>query len=104
MITANDLNDRTSPRIRDYLPRFQAAAVPDPETGDWSAWQSLMGQRGHAADAGPRGALNIVTDTPYGTVSSSLIALPKLQNPPKAPIWLFAAGRPDEAAYAPVEL
>lgn len=104
MITANDLNDRSSPRIQDYLPRFQAARVPDPEAGDWADWQSLMGQRGHAADAGPRGALNIVTDSAYGTVSSSLIALPKLQNPPKPPIWLFAGGRPDEAAYARVKL
>ncbi len=109
MVTANDLNDMTSPRIRDYLPRFQAAAVPapdaaDPAGGDWRTWAALMGRREHAADAGPRGALNIVTDTPYGTVSSSLIALPKLQNPPQPPVWLFAAGRPDEAPYSRVKL
>ncbi|MFN4281157.1 MAG: NRDE family protein [Alphaproteobacteria bacterium] len=109
MITANDLNDRSSPRIRDYLPRFQAARPPDPDPndpmgGDWGDWPALMGRRDHAADAGPRGALNIVTDTAYGTVSSSLIALPKLQNPPKPPVWLFAAGRPDKASYQRVKL
>ena len=80
--------------------------VPDAEAangGDWHAWAVLMSRRDHAADAGPRGALNVVTDTPYGTVSSSLIALPKLQNPPRPPVWLFAAGRPDEAAFERVK-
>ncbi|HEY4133706.1 MAG TPA: NRDE family protein [Alphaproteobacteria bacterium] len=123
MITSSDLNDAASPRIRDYLPRFRAAAVPDPERDDWADWQALMGQRDHAPEAGPRGAVNIVTDTPYGTVSSSLIAMPAYdarwgvdlqkagdeqripgQNPPKPPIWLFAAGHPDETGYQRVKL
>ena len=57
----------------------------------------------------PRGALTVVTDGPYGTSSSSLIALPEfvpatLSEAPRRPIWLFAAGRPGEAPYEPVKI
>ncbi len=41
LITARDLNDPASPRIRHYLPLFRAAPAPDPEAGDWSAWEAL---------------------------------------------------------------
>ena len=109
MLTAHDLNDRASPRVSRYLPRFAAARPPDPATGDWRDWESLMASREFEPAAGPRGALTIVTDGLYGTVSSSLIALPefvpaKLGAAPNKPIWLFAAGRPGEAPYQPVRI
>ncbi len=44
----------------------------------------------------------IHTDTAYGTVSSSLIALPPLPNDPA--IWRYAAGPPDSTAFAAVTL
>ena len=54
-------------------------------------------------------ALTVVTDGAYGTSSSSLIAVPEFVPadvglPPRKPIWLFAAGRPDEAPYQPVQI
>jgi len=104
MITAYDLNDAESPRMRRNLGRFRAAKAPDPENGDWWAWQALLGTRDHDADAGPGGAMTVVTDTGFGTVSSSLIALPSPEKVGETPRWLFAAGRPDEAPYQPVRL
>jgi hypothetical protein len=109
MMTANDLNDLSSPRIGRYLPRFEAAETPDPDAGDWTDWQNLMASRAFDPQAGPRGALTIVTDGPYGTTSSSLIAVPEfvpaeIGGPPRKPIWLFAAGRPDETPYKPVQI
>ena len=98
MITAYDLNDRASPRMRLNLPRFEAAAPPDPEAGDWSAWTGLLADRLHEDGAGPGGAMNVVTDRGFGTVSSSLMALPAAGRAR----WLFAAGRPGEADYLPV--
>ena len=44
----------------------------------------------------------IVTDGGFGTVSSSLIALPAHENKKVMPRYLFAAGRPDQVGYAPV--
>lgn len=107
MMTAHDLNDLSSPRICRYLPRFEAARAPDPDSGDWADWQNLMASRSFDPQAGPRGAMTIVTDGSYGTSSSSLIAVPEFAPadpgaPPRKPIWLFAPGRPGETAYQPV--
>jgi uncharacterized protein with NRDE domain len=107
MITSADLNDTRNFRIATYLPQFQSAAVPDPDAGDWSSWLEILGSRHSSPDAGPSGAMCIVTDYGYGTVSSSLIALASpeaaLQQSVKD-IWLFAKGRPDTTSYEPVPL
>ena len=102
MITAFDRNDEASPRIRRFQPQFRAAAVPDPDRGDWQAWIELLAARSGETDAGPGGAMTVVTAGGFGTVSSSLIALPAPGDPHRRPIWLFAAGRPGEAPYRPV--
>lgn len=104
MITAFDRNDERSPRIGRYLPLFRQAAAPDPGAGDWSAWESLLADRGHDEAAGPGGAMTVTTDTGFGTVSSALIALPAGVGGDASPLWRFAAGPPDRASYEPVSL
>ena len=113
MITAHDLNALTSPRIRHFLPLFQAAPAPDPETGDWAPWQALMGSRvkemTREKETRPEDAMTFATKTGFGTVSSSLLALPDPARPdarPKGikPKWLFAPGPPDETPYGAVEM
>jgi len=101
MLTAREVNDADSPRVRRYLPLFRAAEQPVPEAGDWSSWQLLLAST--ATETGdPRDAMCIRTDGPYGTVSSSLIALPP--HATEASLWLYADGPPDRADFAPVEL
>ena len=100
MITSLELNDRASPRIAGSLDRFRAATPPDPEAGDWSGWSSLLADRSRHLPDDPGSALNIVTDHGYGTVSSSLIALPEAAE--RRIIWLFSAGAPDRAPWYPV--
>lgn len=102
MITAYDCNDESSPRIHRYRSQFAAARVPEPERGDWSAWIPILADRRHDAGQGPGGAMNVFTDIGFGTVSSSLLALPAQITRRVRPIWLFAAGRPDEAEFRPV--
>lgn len=106
MITAFDRNDAASPRVRTFLPRFEAAAPPDPGRGDWSAWQALLAARSEEVGV-EEAAMTVVTDGGFGTVSSSLLALPSVEaryaSPPVRPVWLFADGRPGEAEYRPVE-
>jgi len=108
MVTAHDLNDPTSPRISRHLEQFREAPPPDPGTGDWQAWQTLLTSREHAPEAGPEGAMFVVTESGFGTVSSSLIALPApertLINEAIGPVWLFAAGKPDTAPFEPLSL
>ncbi|MBI3897658.1 MAG: NRDE family protein [Gammaproteobacteria bacterium] len=102
MITAYDCNDMTSPRVRRYLPLLRAAAVPDPERGDWLAWEALLASR--ESDAGAEGAMNVVTDSGFGTVSSALVALPARERFEVKPRFRFAVGRPGGAPYLDVGL
>jgi Transport and Golgi organisation 2 len=99
MITARDLNDQGSARIRRYLPRFQSAPPPDPAQDDWDAWIALLAAR-DSDDGDPSGAMTVVTDGPYGTLSSCLIALPAVG----APVMKFADGRPDQVPFERIPL
>jgi hypothetical protein len=104
MITSRELDDAESGRIGRFLPRFRAADEPDVEAGDWSAWETLLTTRLHSSDEDPREAMCIVTDKGYGTVSSTLVALPSADRPDMDAIWRFAPGRPDTTPYEHVIL
>jgi hypothetical protein len=112
MLTSYDLNDPASPRIRFYRPLFAAAAVPEPASvpggGNWRAWQELLGSRiwdaGEGREAGPGGAMCIVTDTGFGTTSSALLALPSVETLGTKPVFLFCPGRPDRTSWQDVPL
>jgi hypothetical protein len=99
MITARDLNDAGSPRLRHYLPRFQRARVPDPEADDWGDWAELLAAQ-ESPDGDPRNAMAIVTACDYGTVCSSLVAV----SASGRMIMRFAAGLPGEVPFETAEL
>ncbi len=102
MLSAHDLNDVSSDRIKLHLPRFRSAPAPDPDTQDWMAWTALMSSRKSQADA--RGAMQIETDTGFETVSSSLIALSKPWDKDRKNIWKFCNGKPGEYDFYDVGL
>jgi len=104
MVTASDLNDESSRRIGFYRPLFANAEPPDPEQGNWEAWEKLLGSRIWDGDAGPRGAMCVVTPTGFGTSSSALVALPTVERPALKPIFRFCPGRPDETLWHDVAL
>ena len=86
-------------------PRFREAPPPDPESGDgWSEWTALLASRSFNPTDGVESAMTVVTNHGYGTVSSSLVALPALRRTDRQPVWLFAAGRPDLMTYESVSL
>lgn len=98
MLTALELDDQASPRIKAYLPRFRAAPAPDPDNGNWSGWSALLADGGGGPDGEEAAAMCFTRDSGFGTVSSSLIALPAIGAETK-PVWHFAAGRPDRAQW-----
>lgn len=104
LVAAHDLNDDTSARVRRYRPLFAAADAPDPDTGRWVAWETLLAGRDYDPDAGPRGAMCVVTPTGFETVSSSLIALPSVEMADLKPIWKFAPGRPGTVPWQDIAL
>jgi transport and Golgi organization protein 2 len=92
MVTAHDPDDPESPRVARHLPRFRAAAPPEPD--EWHSWQAILADR----SGEPGEQLNVEARGGFGTVCSSLLALPD-----SGPlVWLFAAGPPDEVPFVPV--
>jgi Transport and Golgi organisation 2 len=102
MIAARDLDDETAPRIRAYLPRFRAAPAPDPELGDWSAWEALLDSRAFDAVVGPGGAMAFEMDNGFATVSTALVALPANPSETARPVFRFATRRPAFSGYQDV--
>ena len=101
IVTSQDLNDPAAPRVGAYLPLFTEASTPDPGAGDWSDWERLMASRMGDAHISAENTMCVVTDHGYGTVSSSLVALPR-HAPGATPIWRFADGRPGATPYESV--
>ena len=100
MIEAGELNDPASARIARFR-RLFAADLPDPGLGDWSGWQLLMAAPAPSGrDAGE--GMCIHRDDQYGTVSSSLLALPA--DGAMRPIWLHANGAPDRVEFLAVHV
>jgi hypothetical protein len=112
MLTAGDLDDTGEPRIARFLPAFRDAAEPSPvvDGGDWQAWMDLLGRR--AADNAPRearfAAMNLdgieLAGGDYGTVASSLVALPAYPGFDALPVFLHADGPPDRTPFEPIAI
>ena len=105
MLTAHDLNDVSGPRTGRHLPRFRAAPAPEPDqTDSWFAWAALLASRDSDPDAGPGSAMLVGSDTGFGTVSSSLMALPAIGRAGIKPQWLFNSAPRDKAKFAAIPL
>jgi uncharacterized protein with NRDE domain len=103
MLTAYELDDEASARIRAFLPRFAAAAIPDPDSDDWREWSELLGTRSEAmSESEETASMCLALPSGFGTVSAALLALPA--DPETLPIFNFAAGKPGEAPFLPVRL
>jgi transport and Golgi organization protein 2 len=97
MVTAHDPDDMESPRVTRHLARFQAADPPEPALDPiqgWRAWQEILADR----TGEPGEQINVVPRGGFGTVCSSLLAIPQAG----PPVWLFAAGPPHEAPFQAV--
>ena len=103
MLTSRDLNDSASGRVAAYLPRFEQAAAPDPATNNWSEWEELMASGIPKPGDQPRSAMAIAPIEGYGTVSGSLIALPRIGSDAHA-VWRFCGGRPGTAPYKDITI
>ena len=93
MITSSEPNDMERPRVARHFPLFQAA--PPVGADDLSTWQTLITDR----SGGPDEQLHIVPRQGYGTVCSSVLALPRQGEP----VWQFTASS-DPASFAPMTL
>jgi uncharacterized protein with NRDE domain len=89
MLTSRELDDPSSPRIARYAARFREASPPDPAANDWRDWQDLLEDRTEDPERGPESAMSFMTESGFGTVCSSLLALPAAGRG-VLPEWRFA--------------
>jgi hypothetical protein len=101
MLTARELDDPASPRIRRYRSRFVAAVPPDPAEDDWQAWQDLLGDQVPGDGEPPETAMRFTRPDGFATVSSALIALPELGKKIE-PVGRFASIAPQPSGWQPL--
>lgn len=98
MVTAHEPNDLASPRTARHLPRFRAAAPPQPEHDEWAAWEALL-----ADDSVAESRADTLCVPPVGgfaTVSASLVGVAA----DGQRRWRFASGPPNRTAFAALPL
>jgi hypothetical protein len=100
MIAAGEVNDLGTRRLELALPAFREWPAPDPDRGEWAAWESLLGSTRAPPGEPATAAMRFRIDG-YGTVSSALIALPapRLE---LSPIFRFASWLPEAAPWRDV--
>ena len=101
IIAAGEIDDLRTRRLELALPAFRAWPAPDPDKGDWDAWQNLLGSTAAPAGGPANAAMRFRTDG-YGTVSSALIALPAIATAERRPIFRYAEWLPHETPWQQV--
>jgi len=102
LIAAGDVDELITPRLALAQPRFRAAPAPDPDSEDWAAWQDLLGDDTVPPGASPEMALRFRTARGYGTVSSTLIALPATPSLERRAIFRYAGWLPEPSPWCNV--
>ncbi len=102
LIASGDLNEASNRRVALAMPRFHAAARPDPERDEWHAWEALLGDDAPPPGEPSEAALRFRMPHGYGTVSSALIALPAQPTPERRTAFRYAAWLPEAAPWRDV--
>ncbi len=102
LIGSGDVDDRATARLVYAMPRFAAAPAPDPDRGDWSSWETLLGDPEAPRGENPLRPIRLPTADGYGTTSSALIALPAVDAAPQRPLYRFAGWHPKRLPWRDV--
>jgi uncharacterized protein with NRDE domain len=102
MIAAGDLDETETPRLVRYRPRFAAAGAPDPGSVDWATWEALLADDKAAAPDAPTSAMRFVTERGFATVSSALIALPRIGRSSVEPVFRYRAWHPTAGPWSDI--
>ena len=98
-LDSHDLNSKTSDRYNNNINKFNSLKDPDPDKSEWKEWIDFLACTSHPKNK-PLAAMNISDsyNNNYGTLSSSIIALPSDNELKKnnKPIFLFNETTPDK--------
>ncbi len=102
VIAGGDVDEPTRPRIGLAQRRFREAPAPDPDHGEWEAWQNLLADDQDPPGSPPHSAMRFRTARGFATVSSALIALPGSPSPQRRPVFRFAQWLPEPSPWRDV--
>ena len=94
LVTPDGCDVVSSPRYAAHFPAFRSARPPAPDANDWADWIALLRR---VDDDDPHRAMTVVTAHDFGTVASTLLAVPKSTS--AEPVLLFANGPPTRTSY-----
>jgi len=80
------------------------AAPPDPEAGNWTEWQALLGDETVPLGELDEAALRFRTPRGFATVSSAFIALPAVPSPERRTVFRYAGWLPEPVAWRNVDV
>ncbi|MGD9615403.1 MAG: NRDE family protein [Alphaproteobacteria bacterium] len=104
IIAAGDLDELMTPRLRLARPRFATAVPPDPDSGDWTGWQTLLSDDTVPPGEPAEAALRFRTPRGFATVSSALIALPAAPSPQRRTVFRHAGWLPEPTSWCNVDV
>lgn len=99
LIAAGDIDETETRRLALARPRFEAAAPPDPDRDDWTAWEALLGDPSRPPGEPANAALRFETGSGFATLSSALIALPAIGADERRPRYRHAQWLPEPAPW-----
>jgi uncharacterized protein with NRDE domain len=102
LIAAGDIDETETRRLALARPRFEAAAPPDPDRDDWTAWETLLGDPSRPPGEPANAALRFDTGRGFATLSSALIALPAIGSDTHQPRYRYAQWLPEPAPWREV--
>ncbi|HEY3910755.1 MAG TPA: NRDE family protein [Stellaceae bacterium] len=103
LIAAGELDDLGTRRLELAMPAFREWPAPEPDRGDWLAWQELLGSTRAPPGEPPSAAMRFRTDG-YGTVSSAIIALPARDGSDRRAAFRFAGWLPETTPWQDVSV
>lgn len=98
LIAAGDLDDFGTRRLELARPAFRAWPAPEPDRGNWTAWQELLGSTRAPPGEEATAAMRFRTNG-YGTVSSALVALPARGEAERRAHFRFAGWEPETTPW-----
>jgi len=99
LLDSGDLNRPNNRRVTLAVPRFRAAAPPNPDHDDWAEWEALLSDSESPAGEPPGTSLRFHMPNGYGTVSSALLALPEANAGEQKPRFRYAQWFPTALSW-----
>ena len=104
VLTNSDLNDSNDKKTNYYIKEFYNIPYPDPDSHNWSNWESLLKGDKIEKQTKPEESICFNIKNNFGTVSSAIISLKNEKEKNGSIIYRYTEGPPNINMYKNVKL